>query len=349
MKILVGMSGGIDSTYAALKLKNEGHHVEGAVLVMHEYTETELALSSGRELGIPVRVVDVKDAFYRDVVPNFISEYKNGRTPNPCIICNGAVKFKYLLEYALANGFEAIATGHYARIARTNEGKNAIARAADGKKDQSYMLWRLSDEVLSHLILPLGEMTKDEIRENAKALGLSAHDRPDSQEICFIPDGDYVSYIESRTGACAHGDFIDDNGNVIGEHKGIIRYTVGQRKGLGIAASSRISVTDIDPEANTVTLSPTYSEASSLTVSDPIFSGMHPLRVGEEAELEVKLRYAAPPIKCRVRRLENGKLSVDLDAPARAVTAGQSAVFYKEGVLMFGAFIDKKQTEKKQK
>ena len=347
MRILVGMSGGIDSTYAALKLKNEGHYVEGAVLVMHEYTETDRALAAGEELGIPVRVVDVKEAFSSEVIPNFIDEYRNGRTPNPCIICNGAVKFKYLLEYALKNGFDAIATGHYARILKTNDRKYAIARAVDEKKDQSYMLWRLSDEVRSHLILPLGELTKDEIRKNAAALGLSAHDLPDSQEICFIPDGDYVSYIENRAGACAHGNFIDDNGNVIGEHKGIIKYTVGQRKGLGISAPTRIFVTDIDPEKNTVTLSPSYTEESTATVSSPIFSGMNPPEIGEEIDLDVKLRYAAPLIKCRAKFEENGSVSLELQTSARAVTAGQSAVFYKENVLMFGAFIDRNNRSKR--
>lgn len=340
MRILVGMSGGIDSTYAALKLKNEGHEVEGAVLVMHEYTETALAISAGKEIGIPVHVVDVKGAFEDEVIPNFISEYKKGRTPNPCIICNGAVKFKFLLEYALDNGFDAIATGHYARIERTKDGKFAIARAVDTKKDQSYMLWRLSDKVRSHLILPLGELTKEEIRKEAALLGLSAHDRPDSQEICFIPDEDYVSYIEKHAGACEHGNFIDENGNVIGEHKGIIRYTVGQRKGLGISASSRIFVTNIDPVNNTVTLSPTYSEATKISLSGAIFSGMKTPKIGEEMELEVKLRYAAPPIKCIAKLEENGSVSVSLTTPARAVTAGQSAVFYDENVLMFGAFID---------
>lgn len=342
MRILVGMSGGIDSTYAALKLKKEGHEVEGAVLVMHDYTETSLALSSGEELGIKVHTVDARDAFEKEVIPNFISEYKNGRTPNPCIVCNGAVKFKLLLDFALENGFDAIATGHYASIVEQNNGKFTVARAVDTKKDQSYMLWRLSDEVRSHLILPLGVLTKEEIRKDAASLGLSAHDRPDSQEICFIPDGDYVSYIENRAGACERGKFIDDNGKVIGEHNGIINYTVGQRKGLGISASSRIFVTDIDPENNTVTLSPSFSESYSLTVSGAIFSGMNELSIGEKAYLEVKLRYAAPPIKCVVERKKDGSVFVELAAPARAVTPGQSAVFYKDDLLMFGAFIEKK-------
>lgn len=342
MRILVGMSGGIDSTYAALKLKNEGHEVEGAVLVMHAYTETSLALSSGEELGIKVHTVDARDAFEKEVIPNFISEYRNGRTPNPCIVCNGAVKFKLLLDFALENGFDAIATGHYASIVEQNNGKFTVARATDTKKDQSYMLWRLSDEVRSHLILPLGGLTKEEIRKDAASLGLSAHDRPDSQEICFIPDGDYVSYIENRAGACERGKFIDDNGKVIGEHNGIINYTVGQRKGLGISASSRIFVTDIDPENNTVTLSPSFSESCSLTVSGAIFSGMNELSIGEKAYLEVKLRYAAPPIKCVVERKKDGSIFVELAAPARAVTPGQSAVFYKDDLLMFGAFIEKK-------
>ena len=340
MRILVGMSGGIDSTYAALKLKNEGHSVEGVVLVMHPYTETSLAIKAGEEIGIPVHVLNVEDAFYSEVVPNFISEYKQGRTPNPCIICNGAVKFKYLLKYALDNGFDRIATGHYARIVRSERGKCAVARAADTKKDQSYMLWRLSDEVREHLLLPLGELTKEQIRREAKELGVSAHDRPDSQEICFIPDGDYVSYIENREGASARGDFIDEDGNIIGEHKGIINYTVGQRKGLGISAATRIFVTDINPQNNTVTLSKKSRESTALTVSGVIYSGMNELQIGDEKELSVKLRYAAPAVKCRVICTGENELSVILDTPVRAVTAGQSAVFYEDGVLLLGGFID---------
>ncbi|MBO5909789.1 MAG: tRNA 2-thiouridine(34) synthase MnmA, partial [Clostridia bacterium] len=212
--------------------------------------------------------------------------------------------------------------------------------SADDKKDQTYMLWRLPQDILSMLVFPLSNMKKEEIRRDSKEKGLFAAERGDSQEICFIPDGDYVSYIENRAGASARGNFIDEEGNVLGEHKGIINYTVGQRKGLGISAATRIFVTDINPKNNTVTLSKKSRESTALTVSGVIYSGMNELKLGDEKELSVKLRYAAPAVKCRVICTGENELSVILDAPVRAVTAGQSAVFYEDGVLLLGGFID---------
>ena len=341
MKILLGMSGGLDSTFAAYKLSKCGHEVEGAVLKMHEFTEISDARLAAEDMGIPLHVIDATAEFENCVVENFVSEYLNGRTPNPCIVCNSEVKFRLLLDYALKHGFDAIATGHYAEIVRCGD-RYAVKRARDSAKDQSYMLWRLSQDVLSHLIFPLADEEKRSIREEARAEGIVSADREESQEICFIPSGDYAEFIESRTFPSPHGNFIDKTGNVLGEHKGIIRYTVGQRKGLGIALGERVFVTDINVHDNTVTLSPDDSFSDVIYVSGAVFSGIEEPKKGEVLLLSVKVRYLAKPVSCAVEYLGDGRAKVNLAIPQRAVTAGQSAVFYVGDVLSFGAFIDSK-------
>lgn len=343
MKILVGLSGGLDSTYAAYKLKNEGHTVEGAVLIMHDYTEIDAARQSADSLGIPLHTVDCREQFDKIVVKNFVDEYLSARTPNPCVICNRDVKFRCLLDYALENGFDMIATGHYARVRKNSDSDSvwyALERAEDTVKDQTYMLWRLSQDELSRLILPLSSETKREIRSAAKEIGLSSADREESQEICFIPSGDYAEFIEERSYPSPAGNFIDAEGNVIGEHKGIIRYTVGQRKGLGIAMGKRVFVKEINKNDNTVVISEedTYSEV--LNVSDMIFSGIREPGIGEVLKLNVKVRYRSPEVKCELRYLGFGKAEVRLEQKQRAVTPGQSAVFYTGNLLACGGFIN---------
>lgn len=344
MKILLGMSGGLDSTYAALKLLREGHSVEGAVLVMHEYTDTSSAEAAAHSLGIPCHVIDCKNEFQSSVVSNFISEYLAGRTPNPCIICNSEVKFSFLLKYAQENGFDGIATGHYAKIVKKGS-RYAISMASDPKKDQSYMLWRLSQHVLSKLYFPLAEDTKQEVRAAAQNVGLYAADKEESQEICFVPDGDYAAYIESVKGQSPKGNFVTKDGKVLGEHNGIIRYTVGQRKGLGIAFGSRVFITDINPFDNTIVLSDVDEKRSEFLVSDIKFSGIEELRVGQKIRLNVKIRYLAPPVECTLEYLGHGLGSVVMDQPQRALTPGQSAVFYDGKDLVAGGFISSKKTQ----
>lgn len=342
MKILIGMSGGVDSTYAAFRLKDEGHTVEGAVLIMHEYTDLEAAKTAAESVGIPLNVIDARDSFKSCVIPNFICEYTNARTPNPCIVCNSDVKFRLLCDYARENGFDAIATGHYANIIKvdTESGvRYAVKRAGDSKKDQTYMLWRLPQDILAMLLLPLGDMTKEKLRSEARAHALSSADAPDSQEICFIPDGDYVGYIEQRTGASAPGDFVDDEGRVIGKHGGIINYTVGQRKGLGISLGARAFVKKIDPLTNQVTISLDPPLTETVSISGMVFSGITEPK-GEKMALSVKLRYQAPPIDCTVEFLGEGRAKLALSTPARSLTPGQSAVLYDGDVLVCGGFID---------
>ena len=343
MRILVGISGGLDSAYAARKLLNEGHEVEGAVLVMHDYTEVDSAKSVAAELGITLHTVDCRERFSA-VIDNFIGEYCNARTPNPCIICNPLVKFRCLLDYASEHGFDMIATGHYARVVKAvcdGEERFTLKRSRDAKKDQTYMLYRLPQEILSKLCLPLMDEVKSEIRELAYRDGLSVAERKESQEICFIPDGDYASYIENRVGKFPEGDFVDAEGKAIGRHKGIIRYTLGQRKGLGVAAGDRIFVTDIDPVSNVITLSKDGSTTSLLRVTDIVFSGIGEPVAGTSMDVSVKLRYQAPMVPATVVFDGNGGATVTLGEPQRAVTPGQSAVMYKDDMLLFGGFISK--------
>lgn len=341
MRILVGISGGVDSAFAAVKLKKDGHEVEGAVLRMHEHTEVSEAECVAQNIGIPLHTVDCSDAFDNIIRKNFVEEYLAGRTPNPCIICNERVKFRFLYEYAMKNGFDAIATGHYAKIVNvpTDAGERFAFRiSSDNAKDQTYMLYRLPQEIMSRLILPLGDFCKSEVREMAAAEGLVAADRPDSQEICFLPEGKHPEYIESVAGKCPEGDFIDVSGNVIGRHKGVIRYTVGQRKGLGISLGERAFVTKIDPKNNTVTLSTTDFGVSRVKVLDAVFSGMEPPKTNCRVPLLVKLRYSARAIPCVAEFDGEGGITLEFSSPVKAAP-GQSAVLYRDETVMFGGII----------
>lgn len=343
MKVLLGMSGGVDSTYAVTVLRRMGYEVHGAVVSMHEFTETEEARLSAEALGVPLHTIDGARLFEEKVISSFIKEYRAGRTPNPCIICNREVKFRLLYDYAMEKGFDKIATGHYADLVSIPDKdgvRYALKRGEDGKKDQTYMLWRLPQEILSRLVFPLSGITKDTVRKEAEKMELSAAYRDESQEICFIPDGDYASYIEARTGKCREGNFVDEAGKVLGRHKGIIHYTVGQRKGLGIALGERAFITRIDPLNDEITLSTKDSFSEIFTVSDMVFSGLAEPACGHEECFDVKHRYLAPLSKARVLYLGDGKAEVKLDSPIRAVTPGQSAVFYKDGVVMMGGIID---------
>ena len=288
MRILVGISGGVDSAYAAKRLLLLGHTVEGAVLIMHEHTELSAAHDAASSVGIKLHEIDCRDSF-KDIKDNFVSEYINARTPNPCIICNERVKFRTLYDFALEQGFDAIATGHYAKIVE-QDGRYALAMPEDRRKEQTYMLYRLPQSILSSLVLPLSEGTKSEIRVASEEYGISAANRGDSQEICFLPEGNHTEYIESVAGKCPEGNFIDRDGKVLGRHRGIIHYTVGQRKGLGISLGERAFVTEINPVDNTVTLSPDVEGKDSLELSDVVYSGMPEPDFEVEVELDVKLR-----------------------------------------------------------
>ena len=337
MKILVGISGGVDSAYAAKQLLSEGHSVEGAVLIMHEHTELAAAREAAASVGIVLHEIDCRDSF-QQIKDNFVSEYINARTPNPCIICNERVKFKGLYDFAMANGFDAIATGHYASVVNI-DGRFALAMPEDRRKEQTYMLYRLPESILSRLVLPLAKGIKADIRVRASEQGISAANRDDSQEICFLPNGGHTDYIESVAGKCPEGDFVDTQGKILGRHKGIIHYTVGQRKGLGISLGERAFVTEIDPERNTVTLSPDMPGKSEVHVSEVVYSGMARPEVETDVQLEVKLRYTAPLIPCIAHLYPDGRATLSLTTPQK-FAPGQSAVLYRDGVVMLGGFIE---------
>lgn len=337
MRILVGISGGVDSAFAAKKLMLEGNEVEGAVLIMHQHTEIAAAREAAASVGIKLHEIDCTAAF-EEIKQNFVNEYINARTPNPCIICNERVKFRILYDFAMANGFDAIATGHYARIESIN-GRYALAMPEDRRKEQTYMLYRLPQDILSRLVLPLLEGTKGEIRLKAEEQGISAANREDSQEICFLPEGNHTEYIESVAGKCPEGNFVDSQGKILGRHKGIIYYTVGQRKGLGISLGERAFVTEINPRDNTVTLSPNMSGKDTVVLSDLVYSGLPCPTKEIELVLEVKLRYTAPLVEAKAYLYPDGRAILKLSTPQK-FAPGQSAVLYRDGVVMLGGFIN---------
>lgn len=338
MRILLGISGGFDSAAAAHKLIAEGHTVEGAVIVMHEYTDTAAAALACERLGIPLHVIDAKEAFENKVKKTFVSEYKNGRTPNPCVICNREVKLEALMSYAVEHGFDRMATGHYARVLKNGD-VYCVGIARDAEKDQSYMLSRLSQEQLAFLVLPLCNEVKSDLREGARNTGAPLPEAKDSQEICFIPDNDHAAYVEARIGKMPEGLFLDKDGNVLGRHKGLCHYTVGQRKGLGIALGKRMFVTEIDPLENTVTLTEEGRISSHVELSDPVYSGFIP---GSDAaktmHAEVKIRYKSPMYHARVTFAEN-EITLDFDSPVKGAAPGQTAVIYLNGVILASGFI----------
>ncbi len=338
MRVLLGMSGGLDSAWSARALLKEGHEVVGAYLAMHGDGGAEEARLTAAELGIPLLEIDCRERFRTSVIEYFAKEYRAGRTPNPCIVCNSDVKLRELVRAADERNFDKIATGHYARIDRS-EGQCAILRGVDPRRDQSYVLWRVDRSVLSRLLLPLGEMRKQEVREQAREASLRVSESPESREICFIPDRDYAAYIEREFGVQPSGDFVDTDGKVLGKHRGILHYTVGQRRGLGIATGERMYVSRIEPDTARVVLSRADEGAiTEFFLEAPHFSGCRELEVGESLHAEVALRYQATPIKATLLRDASG-YRVLPDVPVRTVTPGQSAVFYKGDRLLLGGFI----------
>ena len=341
MKILVGVSGGVDSAFAVKKLQLSGHTVEGAILKMHEYTELDAARSVCADLGIPLWEIDCTVSFNSIIKKNFVDEYAAGRTPNPCVLCNERVKFKYLYDFAMEKGFDGIATGHYAKVDSFEwEGKTryALSCAEDVSKDQTYMLYRLPQHILEKLHLPLYEETKSEVRASAAEYGIGAADRKDSLEICFLPEGGHAEYVESVIGKCPEGDFIDTEGRVLGRHKGIVRYTVGQRKGLGISLGERAFVTAIDPICNTVTLSPTVKGSCEVYVTDMVYSGMPMPCEVTNRRFTAKLRYSRGAGECDAILYPDGTARLIFDSPVMAAP-GQSAVLYDGGRVMCGGYI----------
>ena len=338
MKILLGISGGVDSAFSAEVLKAQGFDVEAAVLKMHEHTDVEGAKRAAEKAGLKLHIIDCEEAFDRYVASYFAEEYRRGRTPSPCTVCNGAVKIAELIRYAEENGFDRAATGHYARIGEEN-GRYFIADGLDERKNQSYMLWRLSQEQIKKLIFPLGETLKSDVKEKAASLGIESAGKPESQDICFLPNGGYAEYVENRLGKAPEGNFIDTDGNVLGRHKGIIHYTVGQRRGLGIALGERMFVSRINPTDNTITLQNADGEGvKEAVLSDMVYQLMPESESMGEHRVAVKIRYAAKPAPATLVISESGA-KVVFDTPMKAVTPGQSAVMYENEKILCGGVI----------
>ena len=342
LKVLVGMSGGVDSSVCARLLMDDGFAVSGMTLTLWEKdgdTSVADAKSVCDKMGIDHICFDLKSEFSESVIKDFIDEYKAGNTPNPCIVCNRCIKFGEMLKKADALDFDKIATGHYARVEQQADGRFLLKRAKDSKKDQSYVLYNLTQEQLSKVLFPLGEYTKSEIREIAIQNGFVNANRPDSQDICFVPDGDYASFIEEYANYKSQvGDYVDINGNVIGQHKGVIHYTLGQRKGLGIALGKPQFVIDKNPVTNKVILGDEeHLFKTRVEVKEVNFIPFD--KLNGEMKVEVKLRYRHNAASAVIRQMKNGNVEIIFDEPQRAASPGQSAVFYDGDTVIGGGII----------
>jgi tRNA-specific 2-thiouridylase len=338
IKVAIGLSGGVDSSVAAYLLKEEGYEVLGVTMQFDDNCAPTAADDAQRVaafLDIPHYVMDFRREFKEHVIDYFVNEYQNGRTPNPCIVCNRYVKLRQLLHADI--GADFVATGHYARVCRLENGRYALRKSVDTRKDQSYVLYKLSQSQLSRIRMPLGEYTKDEIREIATKLDLPVANKKDSQEICFIPDNDYAGFIRNYSGdTFPPGNYVNLNGEILGQHKGIIHYTVGQRKGLNLAMGHPVFVKEIRSETNEVVIANhEYLFSSSFFCNNINFMAYE---IPPE-NLIVKVRYAHTGTPCTVTLLPDGSVECILDEPVRAITPGQSAVFYYGDVVCFGGTI----------
>ena len=349
-KALVAMSGGVDSAAAALILKQSGYLLEGITMQLlcksndgecKTLDENSLqAQAIAEKLSIPHSSISLYSCFRDNVILPFVDEYKNGKTPNPCVECNKKIKFGKLFELADKRGFDFLATGHYARLKKTSNGDFLLKKALDARKDQSYFLWSLKKEILSRVLFPLGEYTKDEIRALARDNGFSNADREDSQDICFIPDGDYVTFLKKQENVSfKRGNFIDTSGNILGAHEGIERYTIGQRKGLGIALGKPMFVGEKNIVNNTVTLC-TDAELYKSSLTATQINLLVNDELDQETRLQAKIRYRHTPAIATVTRTDEDKLLVVFDEPQRAITSGQSLVLYDGDVVIGGAIIE---------
>lgn len=341
MKALIAMSGGVDSSVAALLTQKLGYECSGCTMVLFDKEDTkdaEDARAAAERLGMDFHLLSYKEAFAACVVAPFGREYLAGRTPNPCVECNKYLKFGRLLEEARALGCDKLVTGHYARIRFDGE-KYHLHRALDPEKDQSYVLYHLSQDQLAHILFPLGEMSKEEARRLAEVAGLPTAHKADSQDICFVPEGDYAAVIRAQLGDCdVPGDFVDREGKVLGRHKGLIHYTIGQRKGLGLALPSPLYVLKLDPEKNQVILGP----PEALLKKEVLVKGM--CWISGQApsgpiSCEAKLRYRQKAAPALAFPLPGGDLLLRFDDPQRAPTPGQSAVFYQGDEVLGGGII----------
>ena len=353
-KVVVGMSGGVDSSVAAYLLKEQGYDVIGVTMQIWQEEDScsieenggccglsavEDARRVAASLGIPYYVMNFKREFKESVIDYFTAEYLAGRTPNPCIACNRYVKWEALLNRSMAIGADYIATGHYARVEQLQNGRYAIRRSASLAKDQTYALYSLTQEQLSRTLMPAGAYSKEEIRAIAERIGLIVADKPDSQDICFVPDGDYASFIRDNTGReIPEGNFVTPDGRILGKHKGIIHYTVGQRKGLGLALGYPAFVLEIRPETNEVVIG-TYEESLTDTVRADHLNFMSVEDLAGSKRVFAKIRYNHKGAWCTVEKTGNDEIACHFEEPQRAVTPGQALVLYDGEYVLGGGTI----------
>ncbi len=345
-RVLLGMSGGVDSSVAALLLKQNGYEVVGVTLNLvpkkfadSNDTSASDAAEIAKLLGIEHHIIDMQDKFSINVMADFSQKYLEGKTPNPCIVCNRTIKFGEMMTLADKFGCDKLATGHYAQCVYDEESGNCLLKKAPHNKDQSYFLYTLSQDVLKRVIFPLGEMSKDQVREIAKENNLPTSSKRDSQDICFVKSGGHADFIESYLSSkFPSGKFVDENGKVLGGHKGIIHYTIGQRKGLGIALGEPKFVTKIDAQTGFVTLGNAESLMSDeFTVRDLRFTtDMNKTQF----EADVKIRFAAQPTRAVITLIDESRATVRLAQKQRAITSGQAAVFYGGGIVIGGGEIE---------
>jgi tRNA-specific 2-thiouridylase len=338
-KLMLAMSGGVDSSAAFLLLKDR-FEIIGATMKLFDGAEVicNEAQTVAQRFGITHRVFDLKEEFRQKVIENFVQSYANGETPNPCVVCNKQIKFGAFFEAAADLNCEYFATGHYARVEYDKGSGRYLLKKANSVKDQSYVLYGLTQEQLSRVIFPLGNLDKNRVREIAGEHSLNA-DKPDSQDICFIPDGDYAGFIERYTGKISgSGKIVDKSGNVLGKHSGIINYTIGQRKGLGLSAPAPLYVIGKDAKTGTVTAGINSELFSSELIAGEL-NWIAFAELKETLRLYAKTRYSQPEQSCTVSPLGESQVKVSFDSPQRAVTPGQSVVFYDGDVIIGGGII----------
>ena len=353
-KVVLGMSGGVDSSVAAKLLKDQGYEVLGVTLKVWE-EEDEAAVSKRWQergcckvgiakhvaelLDISHQVIDTRESFQQGVIDDFITGYLQGTTPNPCVRCNERVKFGGLFQAAEQLGADYIATGHYAMIQQDEAGTSFLARGRDTKKDQSYFLYRIPAKWLSKMLFPLGAMEKPQVWAEAEAMGLPVEELKESQEICFVTQGDYREFLKEHAPQATNpGNFVDAEGHELGQHEGVAFYTPGQRKGLGIATGNRLYVQRVIPDLNLVVLGPPEDlDTRTCQVADlNIFSHEN---LGEEKRVDVKFRYGSPPVPATLQWDSETSMSVTFETPVRALSPGQSAVFYEGDRVLGGGII----------